>query len=460
MNVAQKLDTQTTGFAMYLREAAEAIGARSAGEDVLLQGVSTDTRNLQPGQLFVALHGPNFDGHAYLDQAKQRGAAACMVEHAVPNWSNLIVEDTRRGLGYLARAWRRRFNLPLVAVTGSNGKTTVKEMIATILSRRGETLATQGNLNNDIGLPLTLCRLGAVHRDAVIEMGANHPGEIAWLTELAEPHVAIITNAAPAHLEGFGSLEGVARAKGEIFAGLDETGTAVINADDDFAPLWRELAGSHGQLSFGLRRPADVTAGWQATATGSHLVARTPAGELELVLPLPGEHNVMNALAAIAAAVAIGIPLADIKAGLEAVQAVPGRLQSRAGRNGSRIVDDTYNANPASLAAALRVLGGFDGRHVLVLGEMGELGAETENLHAAAGRLAREAGVDCLVTVGPMAAAAAEAFGANAQACANHAEAISAVNERLGPAVTVLVKGSRLSHMEAVVNGLQEGGAD
>ena len=456
MNVARKLDKPTTGFAMRLRETAEAIGARSAGEDVWLQGVSTDTRTLQPGQLFVALHGPHFDGHDYLDQAAVQGAAACMVEHPVPGCPCLVVEDTRRGLGYLARAWRRRFDLPLVAVTGSNGKTTVKEMIAAILSRRGETLATAGNLNNDIGMPLTLLRLDAAHRNAVIEMGANHAGEIAWLTGLAEPTVALITNAAAAHLEGFGSLAGVAKAKGEIFAGLDDSGTAVINADDAFASLWRERAGAHRRITFGLRQPADLTARRQATRAGSRLAVRSPAGELELTLPLPGEHNVMNALAAMAASLAAGATLEDMRAGLQSIQAVPGRLQLLAGQRGGRILDDSYNANPASLAAALRVLGEFDGRHLLVLGEMGELGEATESLHAEAGRLARAAGVDELVTIGPLARAAAGAFGPGAIPCETHAEASALVQERLGPDVTVLVKGSRLSHMEDVVAALRE----
>lgn len=458
MSVALKRDSQPAGFMMHLREAAEALGARSTGEDVLLRGVSTDTRRLQPGQLFVALHGPHFDGHDYLAQAAQRGAAAVMVERAVPGCPNLIVEDTRKGLGYLARAWRRRFTIPLVAVTGSNGKTTVKEMIGAIMARQGIALVTQGNLNNDIGLPLTLLRLDDTYCSAVIEMGANHPAEIAWLTEVAEPRVALITNAAPAHLEGFGTLEGVARSKGEIFAGLDESGTAVINADDDFANLWQQLAGHRRIVRFGLRQPAEVTSHWRATRNGSQLNVTTPVGNLELDLALSGEHNVMNALAAIAATLAVGVRLPDIKAGLEAVQAVPGRLQLLAGRKGSRILDDTYNANPASLAAALRVLGGFDGRKVLVLGDMGELGTETERMHAAAGQMAHEAGVARLVTVGPMAAVAAGVFGNNARACASHAEAIEALAELLGPDVTVLVKGSRLSHMEVVVTALREGG--
>ncbi len=460
MNVAVKLDNPPVGFLMRLHEAAEALGARWAGEDVRLQGVSTDTRTLQAGQLFVALHGPNFDGHDYLAEAKARGAAACMVEKPVANCPSIIVGDTRLALGRLARAWRQRFTLPLVAVTGSNGKTTVKEMLATILGQQGQTLATRGNLNNDIGLPLTLFDLDAGYTAAVVEMGANHAGEIAYLTRLAEPGVAVITNAAPAHLEGFGSLEGVARAKGEIFQGLSETGTAIINADDPFAPLWREFAQSRKTLSFGLLQPADVTARWQAGERGSQLQVTTPEGELECTLALLGEHNVMNALAAIAAALAVGLPMTAIKAGLEEMQPVPGRLQLKPGLKGCRIIDDTYNANPASLTAAIQVLAGFAGKRILVLGDMGELGENAIPLHAEAGRVAKAAGIEGLYAVGSMAKAAVESFGAGAEWFADQPTASATLQSELASDVTVLLKGSRLSHMEQVVNALVAGGTE
>jgi UDP-N-acetylmuramoyl-tripeptide--D-alanyl-D-alanine ligase len=461
MNVAIKLDNQPFGFQMRLHEAADALGAHWAGEDVMLQGISTDTRTLQAGQLFVALHGPNFDGHDYLVEAKAKGAAACMVEKPVANCSALFVGDTRLALGQLARAWRRHFAMPLIAVTGSNGKTTVKEMLASIFVQLGDVLATRGNLNNDIGVPLTLLGLDSSHTSAVVELGANHGGEIAYLTALAEPNVAVITNAASAHLEGFGTLTGVANAKGEIFQGLKDDGTAIINADDEFASLWRGLAKDKKVLSFGLRNPADITAQWQAGDHGSQIHVSTPAGKVKLQLALLGQHNVMNALAAIAAAQAAGIKLATIKAGLESMQPVAGRLQLKAGSiHGSRIIDDTYNANPASLAAAIEVLAGFAGKHVLVLGDMGELGDEAKELHAEAGRFARAHGVDRLVTVGPMAAAAAEAFGKGAQQCDDHEDVSNVLEQELGADVTVLVKGSRLSQMERVVQRLESGGTN
>ena len=460
MNVAVKLDNQPFGFQMRLHEAADALGAHWAGEDVMLQGVGTDTRTLQTGQLFVALHGPNFDGHDYLAEAKAKGAAACMVEKPVANCSALIVGDTRLALGQLARVWRHHFAMPLVAVTGSNGKTTVKEMLASIFARLGEVLATRGNLNNDIGVPLTLLGLDSSHTSAVVELGANHAGEIAYLTALAEPNVAVITNAASAHLEGFGTLNGVANAKGEIFQGLKEDGTAIINADDEFASLWRGLAKDKKVLSFGLQNPADIAAQWQVGDRGSQIHVSTPEGKVKLQLALLGEHNVMNALAAIAAAQAAGVKLTTIKAGLEAMQPVAGRLQLKAGIHGSRIIDDTYNANPASLAAAIEVLAGFTGKHILVLGDMGELGDEARELHAQAGRFARAHGVDRLYTVGPMAAAAAEAFGKEAQQCDSHEAASKALQQELTDDATVLVKGSRLSRMERVVQRLESGGTN
>jgi len=359
------------------------------------------------------------------------------------------------GLGRLAAAWRAHYAVPMAAVTGSNGKTTTKEMIAAILSRRGAVLATRGNLNNDIGVPLTLLRLRDEHRFAVIEMGANHAGEIAYLTGLARPDVAVITNAAAAHLEGFGSLEGVGRAKGEIFAGLRTGGVAVINADDAMAPLWFELAGDAQVRRFALDADAEVRGQWRAEHGGGHLKLTTPAGETHIHLPLAGRHNAMNALAAAAVTEALGAGLDDIRAGLESLVPVHGRLERIAGVGGMHIIDDTYNANPASLAAALDVLTGEEGSRWLVLGDMGELGQDGARLHAEAGALARAAGVERLLALGELTREAVQAFGAGAEHFAD-VETLVAVLRRDWPGLgTVLVKGSRSMHMERVIEALR-----
>lgn len=443
---------------MHLSEAARVLEAKHVGRDAGFAGVSTDSRALERDNLFVALHGPHFDGHAFLDQAMQRGAAAALVDRAVETaLPSLRVQDTRTGLGQLAAAWRARHTMPLVAVTGSNGKTTVKEMIAAILGQRGPLLVTQGNLNNDIGVPLTLLRLERTHRHAVIEMGANHPGEISYLTRIARPTVALITNAGPAHLEGFGSIEGVARAKGEIYQGLSMGGIAVINSDDVYAPLWRELADAHRMMTFGLQAPADVRAEWRQESSGSALQLLTPEGATEVKLSLPGRHNVMNALAAAAAALAAGAALSDIKKGLEAMRPVHGRLERTTGIKGAELIDDTYNANPASLQAALDVLAACATRKWLVLGDMGELGEDAAALHERAGEWARAAGVEALYATGELSRHAARAFGAGSEHFANHAALIAALTGRLereNGGVTILVKGSRSAHMEEVVAAL------
>ncbi|MDO9372726.1 MAG: UDP-N-acetylmuramoyl-tripeptide--D-alanyl-D-alanine ligase [Gammaproteobacteria bacterium] len=448
---------------MPLSAAAHLLSAEHLGADVEFHGVSTDTRSLQCGNLFVALSGPNFDGHRFVPEAATKGAVAALVSERVDTaLPLLVVPHTRTGMGQLAAAWRARFSLPLIAVTGSNGKTTVKEMIAAIFAQSGPVLVTHGNLNNDIGVPLTLFRLDGKQRYAVIEMGANHAGEIGYLTRLAQPTVALITNAGPAHLEGFGSIEGVAHAKGEIFGGLGAGGIAVINADDTYAALWRTLAGHHRTLSFGLTQPADVSAEWEAHADGSVLQLVTPAGRLALRLKLPGRHNVMNALAATAAALAAGAPLTDIQYGLENMQPVAGRLHIRAGRGGARIIDDSYNANPASLAAGLAVLAAQPGAKWLILGDMAELGPDAGRLHGEVGRAARAAGADQLYSVGTLSREAAQTFGPGAHHFTTQAELIDALTAALTNAVahkhadvvTLLVKGSHSAQMERVVAAL------
>ncbi len=456
------------GFYMRLCAAAEALRAAGLkvsviGDDVPLDGVSTDSRRIQTGELFIALSGPNFDGNAFAAQAIGAGAAACLLEKDMGVSPALIVDDAHQALGLLAQHWRRRFSLPLVAVTGSNGKTTVKEMLAGIFSQKGETLATRGNLNNDIGMPLTLLRLQQTHEYAVIEMGANHAGEIAYLTKLAEPDVAVITNAASAHLAGFGSLEGVARAKAEIYSGLREQGCAVINGDDPFAPLWKQSIDAENKdlrvLDFAIENRAAVRAGWPPL--DGRVQIETPAGAFALRLPLLGRHNLMNALAATAVAIGAGVDPETIRRGLESMQAVPGRLQLKAGIAGSRIIDDTYNANPASMKAALAVLADFSGRHFLALGDMGELGENETALHAQTGEQARASGVQRLYTLGGLARHAAQAFGDAAQSFDSHSSMIERLREDLNNEVTLLVKGSRRMQMEKIVHAVSidgEGG--
>ena len=443
---------------MTLAAAAQVLNGSLRGADARFTGVSTDTRTLARGDLFVALVGPRFDGHVFIAEAASKGAVGALVsrdpgEAVVPL---VQVEDTRLALGRLAADWRRQFRMPLVAVTGSNGKTTVKNMIAAILSERGPTLATQGNLNNDIGVPLTLLRLRAGDRYAVIEMGMNHPGEIDYLTGLARPTVALVNNAAAAHLAGLGSVEAVARAKGEIFAGLAEDGVAVVNADDAYADLWRGLAAPRPILTFGLDRHADVTARYTLDADGSTIELRTPRGEITMRLPLLGRHNVMNALAASGAALSAGASLADIQAGLEKLKAVSGRLEVKRGVNGARVLDDTYNANPGSLAAGVEVLKSAGGERVLVLGDMGELGEAARDIHRRVGELARQLGIQRLFAVGELTREAVAAFGPGAEHFVSHEALIDRLNQVLRGDMTVLVKGSRLMKMEQVVAGITE----
>jgi UDP-N-acetylmuramoyl-tripeptide--D-alanyl-D-alanine ligase len=443
-----------TMMAMQLSEAAQVLAGRCTGTDVPFRGVSTDTRQLQPGSLFFALQGPNFDGHGFVETAREQGAAAATVARPCQSvLPQIEVADTRLALGSLSAHWRQQFSLPVVAITGSNGKTTVRAMTAAILSRCGRTLSTQGNLNNDIGLPLTLARLGADDRFAVLEMGANHPGEIDYLAGIAQPSIAVITNAAPAHLEGFGDLEGVARAKGELFARLGADGVAVINADDAFAPLWRELAGHCRIVEFGLQGAA-VTADWQGDTRGSDVRLQTPAGSIELRLPLPGRHNVMNALAACAVSLEAGADLDAVKQGLESLSPVAGRFNSYSLPGDITLIDDTYNANPESLQAALDVLALASSDTWLVLGDMGELGAGAETLHSAAGRMARQAGVTRLYALGELARAAVESFDGPGGAFSSMDELLAALLGDLSGPLHILVKGSRRMRMERVVAAL------
>lgn len=448
-----------------LRETAGALNAERHGGDVVFARVNTDSRAIQPGDLFVALRGERFDGHEFVAQAIAQGAVAAVVEEVAEGWQGiplLRVADTRRGLGALAAFWRARFAIPLVAVTGSNGKTTVKEMIAAILrtaSGTGESvLVTRGNLNNDIGMPLTLLGLRDGHRFAVIEMGMNHPGEIAGLTAIACPDVALVNNAQAAHLAGLGTVREVALAKGEIFQGLKSDGVAVINADDAHAGLWRELAGGRRAMTFGLAQPAEVSARVQAGPYGSELELRTPQGTVLVSLRIPGEHNVRNALAAAAAATALGVDPAAIAAGLSGFTGVGGRLQRKEALHGATLIDDTYNANPDSVAAAIAVLAAVPGRKVLVLGDMGELGRGAPELHAEIGRRARDAGIDRLFALGDLSRHAAAEFGRGGRHFEYIEDLLAELENLLAPEVTVLVKGSRFMRMERVVRSFESQG--
>jgi UDP-N-acetylmuramoyl-tripeptide--D-alanyl-D-alanine ligase len=445
-----------------LSDVAQMVGGHRVGDDRRFDGVSTDTRTLVADELFVALKGPNYDGHDYLGMAADRGAAAALVE-AQDSYPLAVVEveDTRLALGRLAKAWRLRCPARVIGITGSNGKTTLKEMIAAILARRGEVLATRGNLNNDIGVPLTLCRL----RDepfAVIEMGANHAGEIDYLTQLAAPDIAVLNNAGRAHLEGFGSLEGVARAKAEIINGLGPEGTFVLNADDRFAGLWRELAHGVSQCSFGVSAPADVSSpadSYRVVWTAGRFEARFEVcceqGETEIGLQLAGEHNRMNALAAIAASLLAGATLDDAAAGLATLAPVPGRLRPVAGLNGARLIDDSYNANPESVIAALRVLAAAPGRRTLVLGDLAELGPDAAALHRQLGDSVNAAGIERLMTVGRLSAGAGEVFDGEHRHFSGRQSLIDVLGAELDADDTILVKGSRAARLDEVVEALR-----
>lgn len=441
-----------------LGQAADWIGARLEGRDVAIHGVGTDSRCGRPGDLFVALRGQRFDGHQYLEQAAAGGAAAALVSQPMSSiLPQLIVEDTRAGLGRLAAAWRCRFPGRVVALTGSNGKTTCKEMIAAILGQDGRVLATRGNLNNDVGMPLTL--LQASKEDyLVLEMGANHAGEIAYLSAISRPDVALITNAGRAHLEGFGSPEGVARAKGEIIGGLGDEGALIIPADSPWSSLWQGLAGDRRVITFGWAPraavrcdPDSVVFSWDDAVFRTRFLAETPWGELPLELALAGRHNVGNALAALAVAGTLGVDLGAIADGIGQVHPVSGRLQPRIGRAGLRLIDDTYNANPDSVQAAIDVLAGLRGRRWLVLGDLAELGEEAVELHASVGRAARTAGLERLYCVGRLSQAAAHAFGAGGRSFEDQQTLIAALQDEVGLGDLMLVKGSRSAAMETVV---------
>ena len=451
---------------MDLREAAVGSGGEARGENARFAAVSSDSRTIEDGALFVALRGERFDGHRYLAAARSHGAVAAMVDRRAQMDGGasplplLVVDDTRLGLGRLAAYWRSKFKLPLIAVTGSNGKTTVKEMIASILAEHagpGHAFATPGNLNNDIGLPLTLLHLRAAHTCAVVELGMNHPGETAYLAGIARPTVALVNNAQREHQEFMQSVEEVAHEHGAVFSALPADGVAVINADDAYAAYWRGLAAPRRMLEFGIERPAAVGGRFELRDFGSDIVLRAAEGEAPLRLQAAGVHNVRNALAAAAAAAAAGVRLAAIARGLAGFVPVQGRLQKLAGKGGAIVLDDSYNANPDSVIAAIDVLARAGGRKFLVLGDMGEVGARGAAFHAEIGRHARACQIDRLFLVGELSAHAAAAFGDGAEHYADIDALLAALAPALEAGVTSLIKGSRFMRMERVVHALTGG---
>ena len=450
-----------------LREAARVVGGELRGEDRPYSVVSTDSRTLTAGALFVGLTGPRFNGADFVPAAAARGAVGALVEREVQGVAlpQILVRDALGALQTLARAWRAVFTLPIVAVGGSNGKTTTKEMTAAILARRGPCLATHGNLNNHIGVPLTLMRLEPSHLSAVIEMGANRRGDVAELVAIARPSVGLITNAGAEHLEGFGDLEGVARGEGEIVAGLAPEATAVLNADDAYFGLWREMARAGRTVSFGVRAPrADFRAlnPVQAIERGefaTRFTLRSPLGERAVMLKAGGAHNIANALAAAAAASAAGASLEDIAAGLAEFRSVSGRLQLKHGLRDSWLIDDSYNANPSSVRAGLDVLRSLTGPTWLVLADMAELGEHASDSHADLGRYARECGVRRLFALGPQSSRAVETFGSGGEWFQDIESLIRRLQVELATGVTVLIKGSRVNRLERVVQALVGGGS-
>ena len=448
-----------------LGDAARVVGGRLVGEDAPYGEVATDSRTLNRGSLFVALRGPNFDGAQFAAAAAARGAVAALIEREVDaKLSQVVVADALAALQTLGSAWRAKFSLPVVGVAGSNGKTTTKEMTAAILGEMGEVLATRGNLNNHIGVPVTLLRLQESDVSAVVEMGANRVGDVAELMQIAKPTVGVITNAGAEHLEGFGDRDGVARGEGEAVSRLSAQGTAIINADDPYAGYWRDTSSARRVLTFGVREPADfmaehTVAGVEGGQFATRFTLNCPLGSAPVHLQAGGAHNISNALAAAAAAYAAGATLDHIVAGLGRFRPVAGRLQLKAGIKESWIIDDSYNANPSSVRAGLDVLRDLSGEKWLVLGDMAELGAGSLDSHVQLGLEARACGVTRLFTHGPLSARAAISFGLGGEAFTDTDSLARRLEADIAPGITVLIKGSRINRLERVVQHITRAGA-
>lgn len=447
---------------MMLSEIAKAVNGQMLGADTEVFSIGSDSRNIIKNQLFVAIKGEKFDGNTYAAEAIKQGAAAALVSNSQTDARPaVLVKESRLALGLLAKHWRNKFTLPLVAVTGSNGKTTVKEMIAAILSVSNKNvLATQGNLNNDIGMPMTLLKIRKEHAYAVIEMGMSHLQEIDYLTRIAQPSVAVINNAGTAHIGELGSRENIAKAKSEIFAGLHNDGVAVINVDDEFADYWKSLNQGRKVITFGLSKAADISATYQTSGNLTHVSLKAPSGKVEFNLAVLGVHNIQNALAASAVAVALGIENTDIAKGLTGFGAVKGRLNWLAGFNGAVLIDDTYNANPDSMKAAIDVLANQNSNPqtstIFVMGDMGELGENAPQMHTDIGAYAKQKKINQLFTFGELSQLAAKEYGASAQHFSSIEVLVEAIKNKMKQSVTVLVKGSRFMQMERVVHQLLE----
>ena len=445
-----------------LSQIATLLNCELSSGDITVTGTAIDSRQVESGTLFIALSGEQSDGHDYLSAARLAGASAALVsikqEDELPQ---LVVDDVVAAFGQIAHFWRQQCQTKVVAITGSNGKTTVKEMVARILNQTGSSvIATQGNLNNELGVPLTLTRLNKDTDYAVIEMGANHRGEIARLVTMAMPDVAMINNVAAAHLEGFKSIEGVAKAKAEIFSGLSsEHGVAVFNADMDFVDAWKLVIGNTQYSTFALHKPADIQAeNVQIDPTASHFMVKLDNKFNYINLPLPGEHNVSNALAAIAVTSALGVSIDAIEKGLALMPSVPHRLQLRKGFNQSQLIDDSYNANPGSYQRALSVLMSFSGQHWLVLGDFAELGTDSVMIHSQMGAQAKKAGVVRLWTMGEQSENATREFGNGAQHFKTMDELQKGLEEALSGDVNCLIKGSRFMKLDRLADALTASG--
>ncbi|RTZ66960.1 MAG: UDP-N-acetylmuramoyl-tripeptide--D-alanyl-D-alanine ligase [Aquificaceae bacterium] len=436
-----------------LSQIAEMTGGVLHGDDSFVESISTDSRTVQSDQLFIAIAGERFDAHDFVQGISNKAAAALVHKKIDCELPQIVVDDTLQALGVFAKAWRQQFFKPVIGLTGSNGKTTVKEMLAAILACKGNVMATFGNLNNDIGLPLTLLRLRDSDDYAVIEMGANHFGEIDYLSNITQPNVAILNNAGAAHLEGFGDVKGVSRAKAEIFSGLADDGVAIINIDDKYADYWLSCNKERKVICFGFADSADV----KGEIINAGLSLQIAGKKTNIKLALQGRHNVMNALAASAAAVAVGLGLDEIKQGLESLQAVKGRLAPMAGLQGIQVIDDTYNANPDSARVAIDVLAEKQqGKRVLILGDMGELGDNSQQLHAEIGQYAKKKGIEGLYCLGDYSKQACQEFGDSGYSFDEIDPLLDQLKQGIEQSMTVLVKGSRSMRMERVVEALTD----